>query len=282
MCGIAGIYTFGRRYEADELRRRVEAMDATLRHRGPDGTAVWTDAEAGIGLGHTRLAIRELSALGDQPMVSSCGRFVIVYNGEVYSNGELAADLEARGRRMRGHSDTEAMLEACAEWGVEASVRRFIGMFAFALFDKQERVLYLVRDRLGKKPLYWSIRNGCLLFGSELKALRAVNGWTPELDRDALASYLRHDYIPAPYTIYKGVQKLEPGCLLRVGANSVPRIIRYWDARAGQIRNFTGIDAPYEPPQAAELVLHTAEDDVAECVDQVIAYMRRNSMLKHT
>ena len=206
MCGIAGIYTFGRRYEADELRRRVEAMDATLRHRGPDGTAVWVDVDAGIGLGHTRLAIRELSALGDQPMVSSCGRFVIVYNGEVYSNAELAADLEARGRRMRGHSDTEAMLEACAEWGVEASVRRFIGMFAIALFDRKQRELYLVRDRLGKKPLYWTIRGRQLLFGSELKALRAVNGWTPELDRDALASYLRHDYIPAPYTIQRGAE----------------------------------------------------------------------------
>lgn len=116
MCGIAGIYTFGQRYQADELRRRVEAMDATLRHRGPDSTAVWVDAETGIGLGHTRLAIRELSPLGDQPMISSCRRFVIVYNGEVYSNAELAVDLEAHGRKMKGHSDTEAMLEACAEW----------------------------------------------------------------------------------------------------------------------------------------------------------------------
>jgi asparagine synthase (glutamine-hydrolysing) len=232
MCGIAGIYTFGRRYDAEELRRRVEAMDATLRHRGPDSTAVWVDAEAGIGLGHTRLAIRELSPLGDQPMVSSCDRFVIVYNGEVYSNAELAADLEAHGRKMKGHSDTEAMLEACAEWGVERSVKRFIGMFAIALFDRKQRQLYLVRDRLGKKPLYWTIRDRRLLFGSELKALRAVNGWTPELDRDALATYVRHDYILAPYTIYKDVHKLEPGCLLRVGTNGAPQILRYWDARA--------------------------------------------------
>lgn len=232
MCGIAGIYTFGQRYQADELRRRVEAMDATLRHRGPDSTAVWADEAAGIGLGHTRLAIRELSPLGDQPMISSCGRFVIVYNGEVYSNAELAADLAIRGRHMKGHSDTEAMLEACAEWGVESSVKRFIGMFAIALFDRKQRELYLIRDRLGKKPLYWCLRDGQLQFGSELKALRAVNGWVPELDRDALASYMRHDYIPAPHTIYKGVHKLEPGCLLRIGVNGIPKISRYWDARA--------------------------------------------------
>ncbi len=231
MCGIAGIYTFGREHDGAELRRRVEAMDATLRHRGPDSTDTWIDAEAGIGLGHTRLAIRELSPLGDQPMVSSCGRFVIVYNGEVYSNAELAADLAGTGRHLKGHSDTEAMLEACAEWGVERSVTRFIGMFTFALFDRKERELYLVRDRLGKKPLYWGILGGRLLFGSELKALRAVGGWTPELDRNALASFLRHDYIPAPHTIYKGVQKLEPGCLLRVGPDGSPKISRYWDAR---------------------------------------------------
>src|SRR5579859_5874982 len=231
MCGITGIYTFGRKDAGDGLRRRVEAMNATLRHRGPDSADIWADDEAGIGLGHTRLAIRELSPLGDQPMVSSCGRFVIVYNGEVYSNAELTPDLEAHGRRMRGHSDTEAMLEACAIWGVETSVKRFVGMFAFALFDRKERALYLVRDRLGKKPLYWTIQGGRLLFGSELKALRAVNGWAPELDRNALASYVRHDYIPAPHTIYKGVQKLEPGCLLRVGMDGVPKISRYWDAR---------------------------------------------------
>lgn len=245
MCGITGIYTFGRRHEDAELRRLVASMNSTLRHRGPDGAGVWVDAEAGIGLGHTRLAIRELSPLGDQPMLSSCGRFVMVYNGEVYSNVELAADLAARGRRMRGHSDTEAMLEACAEWGVEHSVKRFIGMFAFALFDKKERVLYLVRDRLGKKPLYWTIREGRLLFGSELKALRTVNGWIPELDRNALASYLRHQYIPAPHTIYKGVHKLEPGCLLRIGANGVPKVICYWDARAvveSGLRHATGND----------------------------------------
>ncbi|MDE2092097.1 MAG: asparagine synthase (glutamine-hydrolyzing) [Gammaproteobacteria bacterium] len=232
MCGIAGIYAFGRGDDAAELRRLVVAMDDTLRHRGPDSTDAWVDASAGIALGHTRLAIRELSPLGDQPMISSCGRFVIVYNGEVYSNAELAAGLEGTGRRIRGHADTEVMLEACAAWGVERAVARFIGMFAFALFDRKERELYLVRDRLGKKPLYWGILGGRLLFGSELKALRAVPGWTPRMDRNALASFLRHDYIPAPHTIYKGVQKLEPGCLLRIGANGVPKITRYWDARA--------------------------------------------------
>ncbi|MGA9855068.1 MAG: asparagine synthase (glutamine-hydrolyzing) [Gammaproteobacteria bacterium] len=232
MCGIAGIYSFGQKQDVGALRNQVESMDRTLRHRGPDSTAIWIDAEAGIGLGHTRLAIRELSPLGNQPMMSSCGRMVIAYNGEVYSNAELGAALAGTGRTLKGHSDTEAMLEACAEWGVENSVERFIGMFAISLFDRKERVLYLARDRLGKKPLYWGILGGRLLFGSELKALRAVDGWSPRLNRNAIASYMRHDYIPAPHTIYEGVYKLEPGCLLRIGQDALPRITRYWDARA--------------------------------------------------
>ena len=190
-------------------------MTDTLVHRGPDAGDIWLDPEAGLALGHRRLSIIDLSPAGAQPMVSSCGRFVISYNGEVYNADELRPELEAAGRRFRGHSDTEAIVEGAAVWGVEATVKRLIGMFAMALWDRRERALYLVRDRLGIKPLYWAEFDGRLLFGSELKALRADRSWAPELDRDALLSYLRFGYVPAPDTIYRGVHKLPPGTILR-------------------------------------------------------------------
>src|SRR5688572_8744053 len=181
-------------------------MTDVLAHRGPDGRGTWYDPAAGIGLGHRRLSIRDLSPAGAQPMVSASERFVIVYNGEVYSHVEIARDLEATGRSLRGHSDTEIILEACAEWGVDRVVPRLIGMFAFALFDKATRDLTLVRDRLGIKPLYWGAADGFLMFGSELKALRQLPGWVPKVDRNALAAFMRHNYVPAPWSIYDGVR----------------------------------------------------------------------------
>jgi len=171
-------------------------MCQVLRHRGPDGDGTWTDTEAGIALGHRRLAIIDLTDAGAQPMVSSCGRFIISYNGEIYNTLELRSELEASGRRFNGQSDTEVIVEGCAAWGVEATVERLIGMFTLAVWDRDERVLYLVRDRLGIKPLYWARFGGLLLFGSKLKALRAHPGWRPELNRDALALYLRYNYVP--------------------------------------------------------------------------------------
>src|SRR5499425_3355234 len=159
-------------------------MAAKLAHRGPDARGVFVDADAGIGFGHTRLSIIDLSPAGAQPMASACGRYVITYNGESYSSAELRPELEALGRRFRGHSDTEVIVEAAAEWGVEATVKRLIGMFAMALWDRRDHVLYLVRDRLGIKPVYWAKFGERVLFGSELKALRADPGWTPALDRN--------------------------------------------------------------------------------------------------
>lgn len=231
MCGIAGIYRFGTGVNAQKLQSTIDTMTDTLVHRGPDSRGTWIDAEAGVGLGHRRLAIRDLSPTGHQPMVSSCGRYVIIYNGEVYSHQEIGRDLENAGRSLRGSSDTEVILEACAEWGVEPTVQRLIGMFAFALFDRKEREIYLVRDRLGIKPLYWGVFNGLLLFGSELKALRAADGWEPRIDRNALSAFMRHNYIPAPHSIYQGVQKLEPGCMLRLTRQGAPEITRYWNLR---------------------------------------------------
>jgi asparagine synthase (glutamine-hydrolysing) len=238
MCGIAGIWDRRQSSAPAAVTAAAEAMTETLRHRGPDDGAVFADTAAWFALGHRRLSIIELSPAGAQPMISSCGRFAISYNGEIYNAAELRPELEAAGRRFRGHCDTEVIVEGVAVWGVEPTIRRLIGMFAIALWDRRERVLYLIRDRLGIKPLYWANFNDRVLFGSELKALRADTSWTPTLDRDSLAAYLRFAYVPAPHTIYRGVRKLPPGTILTVREGSAAEISSFWSladvARAGQ------------------------------------------------
>lgn len=206
-------------------------MGDALRHRGPDDEGVWTDAPAGIALAFRRLSIRDLSPAGHQPMVSASGRYVISYNGEIYSQDEIAKDLVARGVAFRGHSDTEVMLESFAAYGIAPTLERLIGMFAIALWDRETRTLTLVRDRLGIKPLYWARFGDLLLWGSELKALRAHSGWTPEIDRDSAASYVRHAYVPAPMAIYRGVHKLPPGCILTLRPDQEPEVTPFWEAR---------------------------------------------------
>jgi asparagine synthase (glutamine-hydrolysing) len=202
--------------------------------------------EAGLAFAHQRLSIIDLSPAGAQPMTSSCGRHVIVYNGEIYNAPELRAELEAAGRPFRGHSDTEVLLEACAQWGVRQAVKRVIGMFAFAIWDRRDRRLTLVRDRVGIKPLYWCRSGPLFLFGSELKAMRRHPDWQPDIDRNAVAAYFRHNYIPAPHTIYLGAHKLMPGCLLEFEAGKEPAIEAYWslDDVVAQGRNdvFDGSD----------------------------------------
>jgi asparagine synthase (glutamine-hydrolysing) len=249
MCGIAGYVDFKSAGEA-ALRRRAQAMAERLRHRGPDAGASWADPEAGFATGHRRLSIVDLSPAGAQPMVSQSGRFVISYNGEVYNAAELRPELEAKGYGFRGHSDTEVILEGCAEWGVEATVRRLIGMFAFALWDRQSRRLWLVRDRLGIKPLYWGQFGDLLLFASELKALRAHPGWPVEINRDALVAFMRFNYIPAPHSIYRNIHKLAPGAILAFDGRGEPRIERYWTLdntiRRARRSPFTGDDAEAE------------------------------------
>src|SRR3990172_5506938 len=190
MCGIAGFIDLKRRSGSNELRVRAARMVGSLLHRGPDDQGVWTDAEAGVALGHTRLAIIDLSPAGAQPMVSSCGRFVLCYNGEVYNAPELRAELEVAGRKFRGHSDTEVMVEGFAVWGVQPTIERLIGMFAFAVWDRSTRTLTLARDRLVIKPLYWGHSNGSLVFASELKALRMLPGWQGEIDPNPLSPFL--------------------------------------------------------------------------------------------
>ena len=243
MCGIAGLLDLERRSGSQELEALGRAMAATLNHRGPDARGVWSDAEAGVALGHTRLSIVDLSPAGAQPMVSSCGACVITYNGEIYNAGDLRPELEARGRRFRGHSDTEVLVEAIAEWGVKSTVERLIGMFAFALWDRRTRTLSLVRDRLGIKPLYFGRQNGRVIFASELKAFEALPDWKPELNRDALAAYLRLAYVPSPHSIYRGIDKLAPGHIVTIDAAGKIETSAFWSVEEAAER---GKGAPFD------------------------------------
>src|SRR6185437_6275033 len=230
MCGIAGVLrTDG---ATPKIKAAARAMGDTLAHRGPDDHGVWSDADAGIALAHRRLAILDLSPTGHQPMLSADGRLVVTFNGENFNFQELRAELAARGVTFRGTSDTEVMLEAFALFGIAPTVKRLIGMFTIGIWDRRERTLTLVRDRLGIKPLYWAKFGALFLFGSEPRALRAFPGWQARIDRAALAGFMRHNYVPASRSIYEGVRRLEPGTILTLPWGGEPTIERFWDARA--------------------------------------------------
>ncbi|MGB6064277.1 MAG: asparagine synthase (glutamine-hydrolyzing) [Desulfomonilaceae bacterium] len=240
MCGISGFCDFQGR-PADSLRAICERMTNTLYHRGPDDSGVWIDENAQIALGHQRLSILDLSEMGRQPMISVCGRYIIVFNGEVYNHLSIRSQLETEGKapEFRGRSDTEVMLAAISAWGLDSALKKFIGMFAFALWDRHDHSLHLVRDRIGIKPLYYGWTAGGFIFGSELKALKAHPDFQGRINRDALALYLRHNYIPAPYSIYENAFKLEPGHILTVridekpASTKIPMASRpYWTAIA--------------------------------------------------
>ena len=248
MCGITGFLDTRQSMRHDDMVATVRRMATSLRHRGPEDEGTWADAASGIAFGHRRLSIIDLSPAGHQPMHSSCGRYVITFNGEIYNFKVLRAELDLLGQTFRGHSDTEVMLAAIARWGVEDALKKFNGMFVFALWDQQERILYLSRDRAGEKPLYYGWAGHTLLFGSELKALHQHPDFRGEIDRGALTVYLRHDYIPAPHSIYKGVYKLLPGTLLTIrafGSDASPK--PYWSAKRaaedGLSTPFVGTDA---------------------------------------
>ncbi|MBM4226127.1 MAG: asparagine synthase (glutamine-hydrolyzing) [Gammaproteobacteria bacterium] len=215
MCGIAGSLQSGT--ESDLVAVTASMMQA-FHHRGPDAGDVWVDQDAGIALGHRRLSILDLSPAGAQPMHSSCGRWVLVFNGEIYNFQSLRKDLEALGAAFRGHSDTEVLLAGVVHWGLEETLRRANGMFAIGLWDRAERKLHLARDRFGEKPLYYGWHGGVFLFASELKAFHAWRGFKPTVNRAALPLYLRHNYIPEPHSIYEGILKLVPGTVLSISA----------------------------------------------------------------
>jgi asparagine synthase (glutamine-hydrolysing) len=260
MCGIAGFLTGASSGLARELADVSSAMNASLQHRGPDDHGVWVDEECGIALAHRRLSILDLTSAGHQPMLSADGRLVIIYNGEVYSHQPIATELAARGHKFNGHSDTEVIVNSFAVNGIEPTLKRLIGMFAIALWDRRDRTLTLIRDRLGIKPLYWAKFGELFLFGSELKALRAHPGWTAKIDRNAVAAFMRHNYIPAPHTIYQGVHKLEPGSILTLPWRGVPQISRFWNARTvahnGMLYPLDGSDP--ELTEQLETLLHDA------------------------
>jgi asparagine synthase (glutamine-hydrolysing) len=232
VCGWVGFWERDSR-AARELDAQALCMVSTLTHRGPDDSGVWSSPDDGLSFGFRRLSIVDLSREGHQPMLSESERYVIVFNGEIYNFRALRLELEPRGHRFRGHSDTEVMLAAIEQWGLQHAVMRLEGMFSFALWDRRERCLSLVRDRLGIKPLYYGWMGQTLVCGSELKALRAYSAFRPTVDRDSLTLYMRHGYIPAPYSIYQGVRKLTPGCVLTLprGTSESATPVPYWSAK---------------------------------------------------
>ena len=235
MCGVTGFLSKSNTFDWDAS---VEVMNTTLRHRGPDAGGIWTDQEAGIALAHRRLAILDLSERGAQPMHSACGRYVIVFNGEIYNHLVLRGELEQVDAAIpwRGTSDTETLLAGFMQWGVMRMLQKCVGMFAFALWDKVERRLTLARDRFGEKPLYYGwVAHGAastFMFGSELKALRAHPAFDNKIDRGAIALFMQFCYVPSPHSIYQNIFKLEPGCVLTLAISDLKsreiRVESYW------------------------------------------------------
>ena len=251
MCGLAGFLNVSRNQTADAMLSIVGRMADTLLHRGPDDVGTWCNAETGIALGFRRLSILDLSPLGHQPMTSSCGRFVIAFNGEIYNHHDLRDELAAQGRPFRGRSDTEVLVEGFAEWGIEPTIKRCIGMFAIAAWDHQRQELTLIRDRLGKKPLYFAKFGPTVLFGSELKALRAHPAFRGDINRKAISEFLRQSYLSSQ-SIYLNVVPLRPGTSMTIklsddqfwSDSTIPRQRDYWSfqqvAGNGLIEPFTG------------------------------------------
>ena len=263
MCGITG-FIQSDDFNLDAATDIATRMADAIVHRGPDDSCVWLDEHAGLALAHQRLSIVDLSPAGHQPMMSSGGRYVMVFNGEIYNHQELRLELEKHSQfnaslndgvseiHWRGHSDTETLLAAFEVWGIEATLKKTVGMFAIALWDRELNVLTLARDRIGEKPLYYGFQNKTFMFGSELKALKAHPDFLSEIDRDVLCLYLRHCYIPAPFSIYKGIHKLLPGTYVQLNLHSdveLPTLTpkAYWNmedvAKMGAAYPFQGSDA---------------------------------------
>ncbi|WNC45872.1 asparagine synthase (glutamine-hydrolyzing) [Thermosynechococcus sp. GLH187] len=251
MCGLVGFLNAA---FLGDWAATIRKMNGTLSHRGPDDEGVWIDEAAGIALGHRRLAILDLSPAGHQPMASACGRYVLVFNGEIYNHLELRQELTALGAAppWRGHSDTETLLAAFSHWGVTTALEKLVGMFALALWDRKTRTLTLARDRIGEKPLYYGWVNGALVFASELKAIRAYPAFANLINRDALALYFRYSWIPAPYSIYEHIWKLPAGTYLQWSAESLRPNIQgtpqaYWSLQTviekGLTHTFQGTEA---------------------------------------
>ncbi len=261
MCGIAGYLGASAAFDPSSGPDVLRRMGEVIAHRGPDDAGVWVDADAAVGLVHRRLSIVDLSAAGHQPMLSAGGRFVLVFNGEIYNHLELREQLGEAAPAWRGHSDTETLLAGFEAWGLDETIERSVGMFALAVWDRERRELTLARDRLGEKPLYYGWQGGTLLFGSELKALRAHPAFAAPVNRDALCLLMRHNAISAPHSIFQGISKLLPGTLLTLSLaqrDAAPR--RYWDLRRvvadGLAHPFRG--SPADAVDELDALLRTA------------------------
>ncbi len=229
MCGIVGVLDLAKSRSHDEMIRIARAMGDSIRHRGPDEGSEWVDADAGLAFAHRRLSIIDLSATGRQPMHSASGRYVLAYNGEIYNFRALRVELEAKGAAFKGPSDTEVLLEALGQWGVEKTLPRLVGMFAIALWDREDRSLVLARDRLGIKPLYWGRQGNQIFFASELKSIFAHPDFRPTVNRSALSDLVAFNYIPGPGSIYADIAHLESGCFTRIDSEGEALTTRYWD-----------------------------------------------------
>jgi asparagine synthase (glutamine-hydrolysing) len=263
MCGIVGFIDSACCSGASKLRSIGRSMAMAITHRGPDDSGIWVDETVGIVLAHRRLSILDLSPLARQPMVSKCGRYVLVFNGEIYNYRALRAEMINMGSKFTGLSDTEVLLEAISCWGLCKAVQKYNGMFAFAIWDMIERRLFLVRDRFGEKPLYYGWFGEGFAFGSELKALRPCPGFDGEVCRQALATYFRRDFIPAPSTIYKLVKKVPPSGIIEIDpsiAGFTPKLYSYWSAAVaverGRATPFDGTEA--EAVDELDLLLEDA------------------------
>ena len=256
MCGIAGWLDPSQSRTEQERHEIARRMAATIGHRGPDDAGTWSEPE-GPTFGHRRLAILDLSQEGHQPMSSASGRFVLSFNGEIYNFRALRATLQAAGYPFRGHSDTEVLVASFDHWGVAAALQQLNGMFAFSVWDREEQLLHLARDRMGEKPLYYGWVNGHFFFGSELKALRAHPDFVPDIDRGAIALFMRHNYVPAPYSIYKGIRKLPPGHHLvvrnRLMSPATPQ--PYWRAADSLLAPRSSLSAEENTETLQELLL---------------------------
>lgn len=270
MCGIAGYWTCGNALRGMYGKKVLKNMAMQIRHRGPDSEGYWTDDRAGIGLAHRRLSIVDLTHAGSQPMVSDSGRYIISFNGEVYNYRELRAQLESGNRapNWRGHSDTEVLLACIEAWGIETTLKRCLGMFAFAVWDRGRQVLILARDRIGEKPLYYGHVSNIVIFGSELKALKVVPEFDSLIDRGAALLLLKYNYIPSPFSIYKGVFKLPPGTWIEFTAPSelltTPR--QYW--------SYSNV-----VEEGERKPLQLTQSEAAEHLDELLSKVVRSQMV---
>ena len=259
MCGFSGFIQ--PEHLTQKARSYIQGMTDAIIHRGPDDAGHWLDAEEGIALGHRRLSILDLSSAGHQPMHSICGRYVLVYNGEIYNHMELRKNLEDDLGTLswNGSCDTETLLNGISHWGLDTCLEKLNGMYAFALWDKKKRQLILARDRMGEKPLFYGRSGDTFLFGSELKTLAAHPSWRGEVDRNALTLYLRHNYVPAPFSIFKNIFKLPPAhyIVISESGRSISDLHCYWSL--GHVANkgtLTNISEPKKLINKLDNLLH--------------------------